>query len=228
MDTAGDFSSHPAQRRREARSLSPEHRMDQLVRLAQGDRRNGYRYPELLGLLQFQRWLTLSNRLDLHDGSPWWREVNGHIVLDMVDTAAGLPPSSEPQELWQEFWSSDGRSDRTRSWWAAHQASLTAGQQGAVDLLAEEDEHERAFVQVAVEAVALAARAELPTRGMGSRVVGGFCAAFYPDSYPAGAGDGVDGRHVLHAASGHRHPGVRTGLAVVRRHFRRTPLLAEL
>ena len=51
-----------------------------------GTRRGGRRSsPEFLGLVAFQTWLADSGRIADDGGSPWWRTVNGLLLLDVAD-----------------------------------------------------------------------------------------------------------------------------------------------
>lgn len=52
-------------------------------------------------------------------------------------------------------------------------------------------------------------------------MVGGFCRVFYPASYPAQVGAGVDAHSLLTRATGGRHRGMRIVARVIRGRFRR-------
>ena len=210
-------------RRSAARSLPAERRLeilDAMIRRQPRSRtRPAGRNPELLGIHRFQGWLTNSGRVADDGGSPWWREVNGLLLLDIAESTTPNLTPSKPVAAWATYLNQRSRSTRTRACWAAHQSSLHAAAQTASDVLAVETEAEQLFIAVALESVDLAARANLPTGRAGSPIIGGFCRAFYPESYPAGDHAGSEGHAVLVDASNQRHVGARITAAVARRHL---------
>lgn len=212
-----------ANRRAAARSLSAARRLAMLDSMIRGQPRSRTRLagrnPELLGIHRFQMWLTNSGRVADHGGSAWWREVNGLLLLDITESTTANPTPSESVAAWANYWLQRSRSTRTKACWAAHQSSLHAGAQTAFDALAAETDAEQLFIAVALESVDLAARGNLPTGRGGSPIIGGFCRAFYPESYPAGDLAGSEGHAVLVDASNQRHVGARIAAAVARRHL---------
>ena len=219
------MSDEPDQANRtvEARSLRADRRLEILDSMIRGQprprTRPARRNSELLGIHHFQDWLTKSGRVADEGGSPWWRQVNGLLILDITESTRTDPAPSKSVEAWATYWDQGSRSARTTACWAAHQSSLHAAAQTASDALAVETEAEQLFIAVALESVDLAARANLPTGRVGSPIIGGFCRAFYPESYPAGDDAGSEGRAVLVGASDRGHIGARIATAVARRHL---------
>lgn len=176
--------------------------------------------PQLLGVHRFQLWLTESGRVADDDGSPWWREVNGLLILDVIESATTNSGSDGPIGAWSDYLAQRERRSRTAACWTAHQGSLRSAAGLATDTLADEPAPEQLFIGIALESVNVAARANLPTGRTGSSIIGGFCGAFYPDSYPAGDGDGRDGQALLAGWSARRFTGLGVGAAVVRHRVR--------
>jgi len=179
-----------ANRREVAGSLSAAGRLeilDSLIRGRPGSSSGPARAnPELLGLRRFQVWLTESGRLADDGGSPWWREVNSLLLLDVVESTMAGPAPSDSVAAWVIYWDQRSPAGRTSAWWTAHQSSLHTAARTASDVLILETEAEQSFIALALRSVELAARARLPTGRVGSPVIGGFCRVFYPRSYPAG------------------------------------------
>jgi hypothetical protein len=153
-------------------------------------------------------------------GSVWWRQVNGLLLLDMVDAAAlgtdDVAGCSEPVRAWTRYWSDAHSGHGTRSCWDAHQASLAAGVGAAQELLGAEPPSEQDFIAIALSSVELASRANLPTGRAGASVIGGFCRVFYPDGYPAAEGAAGHAESMLERATGRRHPGRHVVAGVLR------------
>lgn len=212
-----------ANRATAARSLSAARRLEILDSLVRGQPRTSTRVargnPQLLGIYRFQVWLTDSGRMADDGGSPWWREINGLLLFDVIESTTANPTSSGAVAAWATYWNQRSRSMRTRGCWNAHQSSLHAAAQTANDAFALETEAEQLFIAIALESVDLAAGANLPTGRVGSPIIGGFCRAFYPDSYPAGDRAGAEGHAVLGQTSNQRRVGAKIAAAVARRHL---------
>lgn len=207
-----------------ARTLASDDRLAIVASLVRGQHMavnpGGRTYPELRGILRYQRWLTESGRVADRDGSDWWREINGRMVLDMAEAANPgaecAAERSEPVEAWTTCWTNRTRGARTRLCWDAHQCSLSEAARLADGLLLRESAAEREFITMALASVEIASLANLPTGRAGSTVVGGFCRVFYPDRYPADDGAGAEGRALLTRATSGRMPGLRIMADVVR------------
>jgi hypothetical protein len=153
-------------------------------------------------------------------GSAWWSEVNGLMLLDMAEAAAmasdGDVGHSDPVRAWMAYWSNHAKGAATRLCWEAHQCSLEASVRVAEGAVVLEPTAERDFIAIALSSVEIAARANLPLGRGGAQVVGGFCRAFYPGSYPADEGAGAAGQLLLKRATSGRHPGIRIATGVIR------------
>lgn len=136
-------------------------------------------------VLDFVMWLIESGRLADEGGSSWWRALNGSLVLDL----AGDTPGTPGVDAWCRYSCSASTPDGPREdlqvlLWTAHQVSLHTVLPHCDHLLAEEPEHEAAFIRVAMRVVDLSAahnqRTDTPTLGDTTRRV-------YPDHYPLAA-----------------------------------------
>jgi len=167
---------------------------------------------ELLGLLRFQEWLHASGRVVGDRGSPWWRVVNGSMVLDIVEATAPQRPASGavPPAAWDRYLQHTG-GGRVRAFWTAHQASLRAATAVAGAVLAEEPEREQVFIGAALASVGLAARANLPSAGVGAHLIEAFCTTCFPRTYCSGGSP----------AQSRRDRAVRVSAARTRRHVQR-------
>lgn len=133
-------------------------------------------------VVDFVVWLIESGRLADEGGSPWWRALNGSLVLDL----AGDTPGTPGVEAWRRYSRSSSTPDGPREdlqalLWTAHQVSLHTVLPHCDDLLDEEQDQEEAFIRVAMRVVDLSAehnqRTDTPTLGDTTRRV-------YPDHYP--------------------------------------------
>ncbi|MFN8050652.1 MAG: hypothetical protein U0Q22_04400 [Acidimicrobiales bacterium] len=175
------MSSGPVDRRTErARAMAAGERLRVLAGLVEIHR-------EFLGLLRFQEWVTSSERVVDLDGSPWWREVNGLLIVDILDSREAAPMGSVPPSVhaWRRHWASSSAVARRNSFWAAHQESLAAAQESAAAVLVGEPDGEQRFIELALGSVSIAAGARLPTGPLGARMIGSFCDVVFPSAYPA-------------------------------------------
>lgn len=167
-------------------------------------------------LIDFVDWLADSGRLDDAAGSPWWKALNGCLVLDFAEAMAAGGPDSL-----------DGAGDGARAWlayggrsaepgfaglqerlWHAHQVSLHRAIPACWGLFDAETEHEQAFVEAAMEIVDLAALGSQPTD---TAALAESTRRLYPDHYPLTAPYGDDLARVR-MASLRAHTGPRVGL----------------
>ncbi len=105
--------------------------------------------------LSFMRWQAERGVLGPPDedppGSPWWRAVNGRLLLDGLEALAlsgGLPgqASSSTIALWMSFIAAP----TGRSWYRAHNASIVRAYLENGDLAEQESMPERFFLNVAL------------------------------------------------------------------------------
>lgn len=130
-------------------------------------------------LWEFQEWEIRSGRLDDLGGSPWWSIVNGFLVADLAAASEGAPGP------WRDCLDAP-HGERLPALWAAHQDSIGRGVAAARDRLADEPETERAFIDLALGAVQMAADAVVDTsRGSLGRQTD----EIYPKSYPCTAAE---------------------------------------
>ena len=157
--------------------------------------------------LSFMRWQAERGALRPLDadppGSPWWRAVNGRLLLDGLEALAlsgGLPghASSPTIALWMSFIAAP----TGRNWYRAHNASIARAYLENRDLAERESTPERFFLNVALLRVLYAhALNSAPRLALGrfapvGRVLGdprvGMAGAFLslgrvlPARYPAG------------------------------------------
>jgi hypothetical protein len=105
--------------------------------------------------LSFMRWQAVRGvlRQPFADppGSSWWRAVNERLLRDGCEAVAragggGGRPSSPVIELWTTFI----RTPTARTWYRAHNATITAGYLEHRDLAEAESRPERFFLNVAL------------------------------------------------------------------------------
>lgn len=130
-------------------------------------------------LADFQEWEIGSGRLDGGAGSPWWSTVNAHLVDDL---AAARDGAGGP---WQDYVASTPEERQSRLW-VAHQDSINRGVDAAGDLLVMEPESERAFIELALGVVEMAAAVDFDTS---SGSLGRRTERIYPLCYPCGEAD---------------------------------------
>jgi hypothetical protein len=130
-------------------------------------------------LEDFQEWEIRSGRLADGGGSPWWSTVNG-ILVD--DVAAGEGGAAGP---WQDY-SASPPEERQARLWLAHQDSINRGVAAAEGLLVGESHLERAFIELALGVVEMAAAVHLDTS---SGSLGRRTEELYPRCYPCGEAD---------------------------------------
>jgi hypothetical protein len=158
-------------------------------------------HPPGLGraLVDFQDWEISSGRLSDGGGSPWWSAVNGRLISDLEDAAAGVPGP------WADYASCDGSDPEAAqaALWLAHQHSIDAGALAAAELLQSEPEVEREFAGIALAIVDMAA-------GLGHRTSSGALGhqtrELYPRAYPCTEADLARIRAVLDQSDGTRTP----------------------
>jgi hypothetical protein len=198
-----------------ARSLSSTQRLATLSALAIDARGVVDEGPvpcaELLGLFRFQRWLLTSERVAGNRGSPWWREVNGSMLLDIVEAVAAERSSDlkGPAATWHRYLHHTGQG-RVRAFWTAHQSSLRAATAAAGAALADEPDREQVFIGAALGSVRLAACANLPSSGVGAHLIAAFCTTCFPSNYRDGRGPAMT----------RRDRALRVGAARTRSHVR--------
>ncbi|MCC7078575.1 MAG: hypothetical protein IT198_15760 [Acidimicrobiia bacterium] len=160
--------------------------------------------------LDFVAWLGQSGRLDDSCGSPWWRTLNGALVLDLADALVGIG-SGTGSAAWLDYAAAAGPAGTDHAqtiFWQAHQTSLHAVIPSAHDLLAAEPVHERDFIACAIEIVDLAALRGQPTD---TEALGLLTERLYPRHYPLAEPLSADLCRLRLAAS-KRHAGPRVGL----------------
>lgn len=168
-------------------------------------------HPEFLGLVSFETWLMDSGRVADRGGSPWWRTVNGLLLMDIAESArsGGSADRAGPVHSWLLYRNATSMVERREAWWAAHQHSLEVGRAAADSLLAGELPEEQAFIATSLGSVRLAGAAKLSTRRIGSWAISEFCSTFYPDGYPAGDQAGNAGSELLERHSERWMAGLR-------------------
>jgi RHS repeat-associated protein len=161
----------------------------------------GYGYG--FGLIEFTQWEIDSGRIgEFGDGSPWWRTVNGMMLLD-IQEAHRLIQEQGPDAVsadpvvnaWIDYArvadSSAKPGTKQRALWQAHQRSLHRGIRASGDLLAKETSLERHFVGMVVENVDVSAFINFSSDmsikypGMPMVSMGAYLQMFYPSVYPA-------------------------------------------
>jgi hypothetical protein len=154
----------------------------------------GYGFGQ--GVVDFITWEIASGRLDAQHGSPWWRAVNGCMVLDLL--AAQSRTHEDPvAESWREYMRFTGSRLRRmrngymqraqRLFWQAHQRSLHRAVDACHDLLRHERASERDFIdRVVLHNVDYAAVSSDVTY---LDAIGIFTFAVYPLRYPCTSAD---------------------------------------
>lgn len=137
-----------------------------------GNGRHRLGFGRALG--DFQEWEIRSGRLGDGSGSPWWSTVNGILVNDLAAANGG---AAGP---WQDY-SASPPEERQARLWLAHQYSINRGVAAAEDLLIRESNLERAFIEVALGVVEMAAAVDLDTS---SGSLGRRTTELYPRCYP--------------------------------------------
>jgi hypothetical protein len=150
-------------------------------------------------LVDFQDWEISSGRLSDDGGSPWWSAVNGRLISDLEDAAAGA------RGPWADYMSCDGSDPEAAqaALWHAHQHSINAGALAAAGLLESEPDVEREFAGIALAVVDMAA-------GLGHRTSSGALGrqtrGLYPRAYPSTEADLARIRAVLAEPDGPGSP----------------------
>ncbi len=128
-------------------------------------------------ILDFQAWEVGSGRITESGGSPWWRGVNGQMVLDIA-AAQKSAGDSAAVRAWREYASGLGTQAEL---WEAHQRSLHAALRLSGHLLANESDAERAFAEIVVDVVD---RTALAGRATDSPELAEMTRRYYPWAYP--------------------------------------------
>ena len=148
----------------------------------------------------FLAWEVASGRvLDGPGGSPWWKAVNGLMVLDIAAAAAGGPGLRSPAaRAWAAYAAGAGPDDQA-ALWEAHGASMHAAVAAVRPLLDAEPAAEPAFVAVVLDVLDRATARCSATDGPG---LGDQARASYPGGYPAAAEEVVALRAAVARRSG--------------------------
>lgn len=133
-------------------------------------------------IYDFQEWEIHSGRVLDDGGSPWWSTVNGSLVSDLRDAAAG---SDGP---WRDYMTAaETRCGGLQALlWSAHQHSIDRGVAQAAQLLDDETAIERDFARLAVAVVAGAAARN---RSTATDELGRYTRSRYPAVYPCRSRD---------------------------------------
>ena len=137
-------------------------------------------------LADFLEWEVASGRVaDGPSGSSWWKAVNGLMVLDVADVAAG--GGTEPTDAARAWASYAGAAagDEQAALWRAHQASMAAATSAARSLLDVEPAEEVAFVAIVLDVLE---RATARCSATDDHRLGDQARLSYPMAYPATAG----------------------------------------
>jgi hypothetical protein len=133
-------------------------------------------------VIDFQDWEIRSGRL-AETGSPWWRGVNGLLVLDLRAAGTGERSAARPAgpvAAWIAYaHSSDDHHQQLL--WRAHQRSLHEALTACAPLLRSEPPAERFFARLVVGVVDHAASESHPTD---TGELAELTAEHYPSSYP--------------------------------------------
>lgn len=132
-------------------------------------------------ILDFQRWEIASGRIQDAGGSPWWRAVNGMMVLDITAAQCRDAATTPAIRAWQDYTTSP---DPQAALWEAHQRSLHAGVRACAALLAAEPEAEQRFAAIVIDVVDRTALAGTATDNDG---LARMTQRFYPAVYPVDA-----------------------------------------
>jgi hypothetical protein len=148
----------------EALALSPVQRLEQSMRFFDwhsGMPMNmpmGYGFGQ--GIIDFITWEAASGRLDPVHGSPWWRAVNGAMVLDLMEAREHFsrdePTGDHVIDAWRSYgrfvasWRQRARRGYVRRaqalFWEAHQRSLHRAVDCAAELFSQESATEQEFI----------------------------------------------------------------------------------
>lgn len=120
-------------------------------------------------ILDFQGWQVASGRITEDGGSPWWRAVNGMMVLD-IEAAA---------EPWCAYMTSTAAVQAAL--WEAHQQSLHRALRLVSELLAAETREEQAFAAIVIDVVD---RTALAGSATDSAALAQLTERYYPRTYP--------------------------------------------
>jgi hypothetical protein len=149
----------------EALALSPVQRLEQSMRFFDWHSGLPMNMPMGYGfgqsIVDFITWETASGRLDPMHGSPWWRAVNGAIVLDLMQAREHFsqdePTGDHVIDAWRSYgryaasWRERARLGYVRQaqalFWEAHQRSLHRAVDCAVELFSQESATEREFIE---------------------------------------------------------------------------------
>lgn len=171
-----------AERLADAIALTPAARMETVEAFFAASPRSS-EGPFGLGraILDFQAWEIASGRITASGGgSPWWRAVNGMMVLDIAAAARSEDAWSPAARAWLVYPSSP---EPQRALWEAHQRSLHAGILAGAHLLQEEPEAERRFAAIVIDVVDRTALSGAATDNDG---LARLTERYYPATYPIG------------------------------------------
>lgn len=133
-------------------------------------------------LLDFQAWQVVSGRITDDGGSPWWRAVNGMMVLDIATAGRGEPATSPAVVAWRAYMAAAAGAQAAL--WEAHQQSLHRALRLTAGLLAEEAPEEQAFAAIVIDVVD---RTALAASATDTPALAELTARYYPQAYPAAA-----------------------------------------
>lgn len=136
-------------------------------------------------LADFLDWEVESGRVaDGTSGSPWWKAVNGLMVLDAAGVMGGEGSQlAGAARMWAAYTGAPGGDDQA-ALWRAHQASMTAATTTAATLLGAEPAEEAAFIAVVLDVLE---RATARCSATDDHRLGDQARASYPMTYPATA-----------------------------------------
>ena len=133
-------------------------------------------------VIDFQDWEISSGRL-AENGSPWWRGVNGLLVLDLRAAGTGERSAARPAgpvSAWIAY-THPSEDHHQQLLWRAHQRSLHEALTACARLLRSEPPAERFFARLVVGVVDHAASESHPTD---TAELAQLTADHYPNSYP--------------------------------------------
>ena len=135
-------------------------------------------------VIDFVRWEAASGRIADDGGSPWWRAVNGGLVLDLAEAAIAhrlsVPVEREAVAGWLEYANAPPGVAQARLW-RAHRLSLQEATTRSAPLLEHEPAAEQQFARLVLAVVEDAASRGTPTD---TGVLASLTAQWYPDHYP--------------------------------------------
>ncbi len=149
-------------------------------------------------IVDFVHWLDHSGRLAAGSGSPWWRSINGSMIVDM-DEAVGLLASDGPAarsdrsavNSWLRYAATARnvdipRAQRQEDLWEAHQQSVHDAVHGSVQLHLRESPKEQAFISQTIRNLDVIALSNFPSDNhLGANVAfRAFLRTGFPGSYP--------------------------------------------